>query len=239
MFRRCTPPQLAALVLISLVAGCDNAQKAQSSTGPNSGGTPLTANAGATTPATQPAADTKSPALASAPETGGSKITVSAASEEIEISGYVFAVPPGWVRQEPSMQSRLAQFGLPGESGPAEFTVSYFGPTGAGPRDANVQRWVGQFQNPSGADAAVNSHTATIDANGLVHTVVTVTGTYAPPAMGRPVAAEPQTDYALYGVILEGGPKGPLYLTARGPRKTIDAQTEVLKKFHMTAHAAK
>ena len=77
------------------------------------------------------------------------KSPVATGAKTIVAAGVKFTVPQGWIDQKPSSSMRKAQFELPGEAGPAELVVYYFGLGGAGGREANVQRWLGQFSNPN------------------------------------------------------------------------------------------
>ncbi len=226
-----------------MVSACDSQKSVPSSNKPVETSSAPEANTKASETPLEP-----TPAAEPAPTVSAEKArpiekeaaSVSPQGKAINCAGFEFTAPEGWTSETPSSQMRLAQYSLPGEAGAAELAVFHFGPQGGGPRDQNVQRWVGQFQSPEGADKAVNWHSATIDANELTHTVVTVTGTYAPAPMGpNAPRAEPKENYALYGVILEGGSQGPLYIAARGPEETIKAQTAALEAFHMSARLAK
>ncbi len=153
--------------------------------------------------------------------------------------GIAFTVPDGWIKEKPSGTTRVAQFVLPGDAGPATLVITYFGPTGAGPRDANIERWVGLVAVADQATAEARPQSKTVSHNGLEHTVVVATGTVSAPSMrpGAPAAA-PKPNHTLYGVILEGGPEGPLYMKAVGPAATISAHTSALEAFCLSARLA-
>ena len=168
------------------------------------------------------------------------KSPVAAGEKTIVAAGVEFTAPQRWIEQKPSSSMRKAQFELPGEAGPAELVVYYFGPGGAGGRAANVQRWLGQFSNPNRPTSAAQWETSTVTRNNLEHTVVKVSGTYAPISMRPGVPAPtPKPDYAIYGIILEGGPQGTLFIKATGPKATIEVQAAALDAFDQSARLAK
>ena len=65
------------------------------------------------------------------------------AAEKVTVAGYGFSPPAGWKSSPPSSKMRAAQF----SAGEAEVVFFYFGPSGGGGVKANVDRWMGQFQD--------------------------------------------------------------------------------------------
>lgn len=130
---------------------------------------------------------------------------------------------------------RLAQFSLPGESGAGEVTLFNFGAGGGGSAAMNVERWVGQFSDESSTASAQTARTATMEQNGLKFTLVQAQGTYHPGMMGD----EAVPDSSLFGVVIEGGPAGTLFVKAVGPRATIAAHQDELDRMVRSARAAK
>jgi hypothetical protein len=134
---------------------------------------------------------------------------------------------------------RIAQYLIPGKAGPVEMTLYCFGPGQGGARDANIQRWIGQFTNPAEPGAAVPSETNSIAHDSLDITIVRAAGTYAPSAMGPGAPApSPQPAAALYGIIVEKGPKGTVFAKAVGPEATIRDQLAALEAFARSARVA-
>ena len=162
------------------------------------------------------------------------------AGETFVAKGIAFTVPDGWIREKPTSTMRVAQFVLPGDAGPATLVITYFGADGAGPRDANIERWIEMVTVEDQAADDAKPQSKTVLQNGLVHTVVVATGTVSAPSMrpGAPPVA-PKLNHTLYGVILEGGPEGPLYLKAVGPAATIDAHRTALDAFDQSARKVK
>jgi hypothetical protein len=89
-----------------------------------------------------------------------------------------FEAQPGWVTQTPSSSMRKAQYRLPGErqgTADASLVVYEFGGT-AGSVESNMERWIGQFENPDGR--AVESQRRTRAAGPFTLHEIDVAGTY-------------------------------------------------------------
>ena len=89
--------------------------------------------------------------------------------------GLAWTAPPGWQTQ-PERAMRLATYKIPrakGDAADAECAVFYFGPGQGGGVEANIERWVGEFENatpPRQSDAEVG---------GFKLSRVEVSGTYS------------------------------------------------------------
>src|SRR5437879_7473373 len=65
-----------------------------------------------------------------------------------------FKVPDGWVTEKPSSSMRVAQYKLAkaeGDPEDASLALYYFGATQGGTSQANIDRWIGQMQQPDGS----------------------------------------------------------------------------------------
>jgi len=87
---------------------------------------------------------------------------------------------------------------------------------------ANIDRWIGQFEQPDGSASAAKAKHKTETINGMEVTTVDLTGTFAGGgmAMGQPSTKKP--NYRLLGAIVEG-PEGEIFFKLTGPAKTIAA----------------
>ena len=82
---------------------------------------------------------------ASRPQTPAAK---KAAAKPVKLRDITLTVPTTWEQQKPSSRLRAGQFKLPavkGDKDSAELAIFFFGGTGGG-ADANIRRWIGQFQ---------------------------------------------------------------------------------------------
>ena len=173
------------------------------------------------------------PAPPAPPMSGGmldTVITTAAVSGEagtFEAAGLVFAVPASWQAVPPSTTMRLVEYRLPGEAGDAELTVFAFPSGQGGSITDNLNRWAGQFKTPDGKEP--ESKRRTLESNGLKVYVVQTEGTYAPTSMGPMAPKKPaQAGQALYGLIVEGGPQGNVFVKVAGPKATVDRYEEDL-----------
>jgi hypothetical protein len=70
-------------------------------------------------------------------------------------AGLGYTVPAGWKSIPTTSSMRTAQFALPraaADTQDAELVVYYFGGSG-GTVEANIERWLGQMQQPDGRSA--------------------------------------------------------------------------------------
>jgi hypothetical protein len=130
-----------------------------------------------------------------------------------------FTPPANWESQAVSSSMRKAQYRVPGKAGDAELVVYYFGPQGAGSADANIDRWVSQFQNPDGSPIA-DAQPSRRQVNGLDVTTIEVTGRYVAAMQGTPDERHGKTGQRMLAAIIEAG-EGPYYLKMIGPDATV------------------
>ena len=130
--------------------------------------------------------------------------------------------PAEWTEERAASPMRVAQFRLPrvpGDPEDGELVVFYFGGSG-GTIEANLQRWIGQMEQPDGRSSFEVASTTAFDANGLDVTLLDVPGTYV--AAIRPGAAErfDKPDFRLLAAVVET-PAGPWFFKLTGPARTI------------------
>lgn len=149
-----------------------------------------------------------------------------------EVSTFKFTRPAEWKWVEVSSSMRKAQLAVPGPEGakPAEMTFFHFG-AGAGGVDANVKRWLGQFQSKEGADK-VEPETL----GGVKVMFVSTEGTFSSGMPGAP--AKPMENYALLGAILDHA-DGPVFVKMTGPVETVRGAAKQFHAFIAAAAGAK
>lgn len=148
-----------------------------------------------------------------------------------EAGGLTWTAPAEWAAQ-PARPMRAATYRIPaakGDAEGAELAVFYFGQGQGGAVDANVKRWVGQFQTADGKplpDKAVKSKAEKL--GGLPVTTVDVKGTYVGggPMMGP---SSPKPGFRLLGAIVEGA-EGAVFFKLTGPEKTVAAAEKPFRK---------
>jgi len=156
--------------------------------------------------------------------------TMSLMSAE-QAGGLKWTAPSTWKTQGPRPM-RAATYAIPaapGDKDAGELAVYYFGPGQGGGVDANIKRWVGQFQRADGKSAAGLEKTAKRTINGLPVTTIDLSGTYTGAA--GPMATEKviKPGYRLLGAIVEG-PEGGVFFKFTGPAKTVAANSAAFEK---------
>jgi hypothetical protein len=138
-----------------------------------------------------------------------------------------FTAPAGWQPREASSSMRVAEFVLPGANSAdgkspradAELVVYFFGGSG-GSVDANVQRWLGQMQQPDGRQTKDIALHDSRTVNGLRVSTLDVSGTYV--AEVRPGSSERHNSpgFRMRTAVVDT-PRGPYYIKLVGPASTI------------------
>lgn len=134
-----------------------------------------------------------------------------------------FKAPDGWVAEQPSSSMRVAQYKLPkaeGDSEDASLALYYFGSGQGGSVTANIDRWIGQMEQPDGSASKDKAKTETITANGLKVTMVDVGGTYTAEMAPGSGTRYNNSGYRLRAAVIET-PKGNYYAKLVGPAKTV------------------
>jgi hypothetical protein len=131
------------------------------------------------------------------------------------VGAFEFQRPSAWAWVPVTSSMRKAQLKVPGATpeASAEVTFFHFGPGGGGGTQANIQRWLGQFQSAEGA-----SKVEPQDIGGTKVTLVSTEGTYASGMPGGPTT--PLTGYALLGAILESA-DGDVFVKMTGPASLV------------------
>ncbi|HTE54086.1 MAG TPA: hypothetical protein VK698_24700 [Kofleriaceae bacterium] len=151
---------------------------------------------------------------------GGGRVAEKTPDGRAILGPVTALVPKGWQEKPTSSGMRTAQWMVPGKAGEAELVVYYFGPGGAGGADANLERWIGQFEQPDGSPSASKAKTAKKTVGALAVTTVEVTGRYvAAMSPGAPEKND-KPDHMLLGAIVETM-NGPYYFKMVGPKETM------------------
>jgi hypothetical protein len=118
---------------------------------------------------------------------------------------------------------RIAQYKLPkadGDQEDASLVLYYFGANQGGTSQANIDRWIGQMQQPDGSDSKSKAKTENLTVNGLKVTTVDVTGTYNAEMAPGSGTFHNDDNYRLRAAVIET-PKGNYFVKLAGPAKTI------------------
>jgi gluconolactonase len=145
----------------------------------------------------------------------------AAKTKEVKARDMTLVVPEGWKSKPQVREPRVAEFEIPAtEEGKekGEFVVFYFGKQGAGGVQANIERWVGQFE----AEGRMVKTLTGESAEGK-YTLVDLTGTYKKP-IGPPIMRQSKSmpGWRVLNVVVETK-AGPYFLKIDGPEKLIAA----------------
>jgi hypothetical protein len=156
--------------------------------------------------------------------------------------GLMLYTPKTWKKGQPGNTLRLAEFSIPpaeGDKEPVELTIFSFGSGGGGGIQANVDRWINQFQS----DGRKVKITKAEGHQGL-YVYVDLQGTYNMPD-GPPILqkTKPLPNARMLGVIIgirweEAGEAGDVpekkssvyFLKLAGPEKTVTANEKAFRQ---------
>jgi len=150
--------------------------------------------------------------------------------ERVTLEGFSFQPPTRWKAEQPSSGMRLAQYRIepvPGDSDPGECALFHFPGTG-GPVQANIDRWIGQFQQPDGSSSAEHATIEKLPHDNLSITYVDISGTYMGGMSGMSAPAEPKEGYRMVAGVVEMS-QGPWFMKCTGPSSTMDMAAPGLK----------
>ena len=133
-------------------------------------------------------------------------------------AGLTWTLPAGWTIEAPRSM-RVATYSIPAASGDAEgaeCAVFYFGAGQGGSVDANLRRWIAQFQ------PATRSKRSTRKVDGIPVSLADVAGTYTAHGGSMSQSQGDKPGWRLLGAIAES-PQGAVFFKLAGPAKTVAA----------------
>ena len=156
------------------------------------------------------------------------------APAKFKVSEFEFTRPTGWewidVSASPMRKAQLKISGS-GKSESAEVVFFYFGEGGGGGAKANVDRWLGQFQEPKEKLSSKVEET-TIGKRKV--TFVQAEGTYMSGMVGSGQPRVPQPNSMLLGAILESE-QGNVFVKLTAPAKLAKASQDNFMKMIRSA----
>lgn len=143
-------------------------------------------------------------------------LTQGTAGSNNSAAGVSWSLPARW-KSAGERPMRVATYMIPpaGDGAEAECAVFYFGSDQGGDVRSNIDRWIGQFENPS---TPVEGEK---EVDGLKVITVTTTGTYLAPAGPMMQSQGKLADYVLLGAIVEA-PGGSVFFKLTGPSATVN-----------------
>ena len=144
------------------------------------------------------------------------------AAEEIEVSEYKFSFEAPLATKTPLRPMTKGGVVIPsGEGKTLDANFYFFGTGQGGSVEANVARWIGQFEGEPKVEKEESTH------GDRKVIILKAKGTYLD---GRPFGPKtPKEGYALLGAIIEGG-VGPVFVKLYGPEAEVAATEAAFKK---------
>lgn len=136
-----------------------------------------------------------------------------------DLGAFTVMVPASWQSQPPSTSMRKAQWQIPGDT---QLVVYYFGTGGAGGIEANLARWMGQFEQPDGTPSKDRAKITNNEVGGLAITTVDLAGTYLHKARPMATKVTKKPKWRMLAAIVETD-SGPYYFKLLGPAAGVQA----------------
>ncbi|GAB4171974.1 MAG: hypothetical protein Fur0032_11360 [Terrimicrobiaceae bacterium] len=145
---------------------------------------------------------------------------------DFTVGDFRFERPAGWAWLQPSSSMRKAHLAVKSEDGsPADVIFFHFGPGQGGSTQANIDRWLAQFQN-------AKSSTSMVETNGTKVHFVEAEGTFLSGMPGtQPV---PLDGFALRGAIIEST-GGDVYVKMTGPAPVVTGANKAFRQMVLDA----
>ncbi|MEI8294152.1 MAG: hypothetical protein WCG66_09215 [bacterium] len=157
-----------------------------------------------------------------------SALALAADPLEFQIGAFTFERPAGWKWITPSGPMRRAQLEVPGtDNEKADVTFFHFGSGQGGGIEANIDRWLGQFQGGS------SSRSESAQGRTRIY-FVQASGTFQSGMPGGPTT--PLENQALFGAIIADAESGDVFVKMTGPKALVDSASVLFKE--MTTRAA-
>ncbi|HTN74697.1 MAG TPA: hypothetical protein VL096_05600 [Pirellulaceae bacterium] len=134
--------------------------------------------------------------------------------------------PKEWTKKKPTTNIVQYEFAIPkAEGDEIDGRVTVMGAGGS--VEANIERWVGQFQTEGGKPLGKEqTKVEKTKIDGLEVHLVDLSGTYKDQT--RPFGGQTtiRENYRMLGAIIIGGEQGNYFVKAYGPKKTMDAHAK-------------
>ncbi|MFV0415682.1 MAG: hypothetical protein ACK5NG_04880 [Chthoniobacterales bacterium] len=151
------------------------------------------------------------------------------APSQFSVSSWSFVRPDGWAWIQPNSPMRKAQLQVPAPetnetTHPVDIVFFHFGAGQGGSPEANIQRWLGQFE---GKPKDIDAKTAEVEVAGQKVIFVSAQGTFLSGMPGAPT--QPLKNFALRGAILTS-PDGDVFVKMTGPQQAVESSEAAFTK---------
>ena len=154
------------------------------------------------------------------PPSEPSEVTPDGLTRTDTVGTIALVVPTQWEKQVPASRMRLAQYHLPGPGGGASLVVFRF-PGGGGAVGANVDRWLGQIEQPDGSSTKDSAKVESRTVGRFNVTTVDAAGTYVATMRPGTTGPENKPNTRMLAAVIEGQ-GNPFFFKVVGPQATVD-----------------
>lgn len=145
-----------------------------------------------------------------------------------------FETQAGWIEERPSNSMRVKQYSLPAAEGDPENAALVVTSGIGGSADANLARWIGQFEQPDGADPMTRATRSVKNRGDLVFHELEISGTFVAEIMSASMMStgerENKPNWRMLAAVVES-PHGPYYVKLVGPDATVRSWRESFQAF--------
>jgi hypothetical protein len=154
-------------------------------------------------------------------------ICVRADDATFKVGDITFTRPDKWESVAVTSMMRAAQLKVTDADGKnsADVVFFQFGPSGAGGIQANVERWLGQFEEPRDQ---INAKVENTTVGKTKVTYVQAEGTYKSGMPGGPTS--PMPDYGLMGAMVGNEGDNIIFIKMTGPKSLVKSSMADFKK---------
>lgn len=148
---------------------------------------------------------------------------------KLSVGQFTFALPAPWKQAENTgmMTKAVVQYAVEGGSTVEAKFYDFGGPSGG--IEANVKRWIGQFEGTPEVKRE------DLEMNGTKIALLTATGTFLD---GAPMSPQktPRPNYTLLGAVLEGS-QSSCFIKLTGPKADVAKMQDAFKKMSLSPFA--
>lgn len=169
---------------------------------------------------------------------GLSLLSTAAAEDEankIELAGgtVVMAAPAAWKKETPKSRIVEYEFSAPADASAGDEKARITIMSAGGSIEANIDRWYGQFEQPSGKSTKDVSKTEKLQADGMTIHWVDIPGNFKETMGGGPFSGGKtviRKDHRMLGAIVETKNNGLVFIKMTGHQDVIEKLAEGFKK---------
>lgn len=173
-----------------------------------------------------------SPSLVMAQPVADDTATVADRTVKLSAGGMSMVAPEGWARKKPRTNIVQHEFAIPGKEDDDAARLTIMGAGGG--VEANVARWIGQFQSADGGAVKNAADPPQSEVAGQTIHWVDLSGTYAGSPRGPFGPKTNRPGYRMVSAIIATKAQGQYFVKCYGPATTVAAAEKSFREFIQT-----